>query len=46
MKSPAQRAFLYAKLDKKEPVTIEKPKPKKKGIHSVIDKTLTKKGKE
>jgi hypothetical protein len=39
MKNSAQRAFLYAKLEKKEPAKLEKTEPKKKGLKSIIEKT-------
>ena len=38
MKSSAQRAFLYAKMEKKEPAKEEKTEPKKKGLKAAVEK--------
>jgi hypothetical protein len=38
MKNAAQRAFLYAKLEKKEPAKVEKKEPKKKGLKAIAEK--------
>jgi len=43
MKNSAQRAFLYAKLGKKEPAKSEKKEPKKKGLKSIVEKAEAKK---
>jgi len=45
MSTSGQRAFLYAKIHPKHKKIVEL-KMKKKGIHSVIDKTLPKVGKK
>lgn len=43
MKSGAQRAFLYAKLENKEPAKSEKAEPKKKGLKALVEKAELKK---
>jgi hypothetical protein len=47
MKSAAQRAFLYAKMEKKEPAKLEVAEPKKKGLKALVEKAeLAKKAKK
>ena len=47
MKNSAQRAFLYAKLENKEPAKLEKAEPKKKGLKAIVEKAeLIKKAKK
>lgn len=43
MKNSAQRAFLYAKMEKKESPKAEKKEPKKKGLKSIVEKVEAKK---
>lgn len=43
MKSSAQRAFLYAKMEKKESPKPEKKEPKKKGLRAIVEKAEAKK---